>query len=113
VSTRLGAYGSRVDGVLAIASASPRLADRIDPALPCLWAEVVHAARHERARHLTDILVRRIPIFRDAADQGLRAAPEAAALAGNELGWDEPRRARELADYQEAVALSRRWRAEL
>jgi glycerol-3-phosphate dehydrogenase len=113
VTVRLGgAYGSRADGVLAIASASPRLGERIDPTLPFLWAEVVHAARHERARHLTDILVRRIPFLRDAADQGLGAAAEAAALAGGELGWDEARREREIASYQEAVALSRRWCSE-
>jgi len=113
VTARLAAYGARAGGVLSLLTEAPALGERIDPALPYLWAEVVHAARHERARALTDVLVRRIPLFRDAADQGLAAAAEAATLAGHELGWNDARRARELADYRDAVALSRRWQREL
>ncbi len=113
VAVRLGAYGSRAGRVLALCAESPALGDRIDPTLPYLWAEVVHALQHEQARDLTDLLVRRIPLFRDAADQGLGAAPRAAALAAGALGWDDARRAREIARYGDAVALSRRWRAEL
>ena len=114
VTTRLGdAYGQRADRVLAIAAESPRLDARIDPALPYLWAEIVHAARHERARDLTDLLIRRVPVFRDAADQGLGVAAEAARVAATELGWDDARRERELAGYRDAVAASRRWRQEI
>ncbi len=114
VGARLGgAYGARADDVLALAVETPALGERIDPALPYLWAEVVHAVRHEQARDLADVLVRRLPLFRDAADQGLAAAPRAGALAGGALGWDDARRAREIARYGEAVALSRRWRGEI
>jgi len=114
VTTRLaGAYGSRADRVLAITAESPQLDERIDPALPYLWAEIVHAARHERARDLTDLLVRRVPLFRDAADQGLAAAPQAATVAARELGWDAARREKELAGYRDAVAVSRRWQQEI
>jgi glycerol-3-phosphate dehydrogenase len=113
VTVRLGAYGARAGEVLAVISETPPLGERIEPALPYLWAEVVHAARRERARALTDVLVRRIPLFRDAADQGLSAADRAATLAGRELGWDAARRDRELADYRDTVALSRRWQREL
>jgi glycerol-3-phosphate dehydrogenase len=113
VTVRLGAYGARAGALLALCAESPALGARIDPALPYLWAEVVHAAGHERARALTDVLVRRIPLFRDAADQGLSAAPQAATLAGHELGWNDARRDRELADYREAVAISRRWQREI
>jgi glycerol-3-phosphate dehydrogenase len=109
----LGVYGGRAISLLAAAAESPDLEERIDPGLPYLWAEVVHAARHERARTLADILVRRIPLFRDAADQGLAAAPRATALAAGELGWDEARCAGELAAYRAAVTLSRRWQSEL
>ena len=73
----------------------------------------MHAARHERARALTDLLVRRVPIFRDAADQGLGVALQAATVAAGELGWDEVRRERELASYRDAVAVSRLWRQEI
>ena len=114
VSARLGgAYGSRVGRLLALIAEAPPLGERIVPALPYLWAEVVHAVRHEHARELDDILVRRIPLFRDALDQGLAAAPQAAALAGRELGWDDAHRTRESDRYRDVVAVSRRWRAEL
>ena len=109
----LRTYGTRAPEVLALAAASPALFERIDPALPYVSAEIVYAARHERARALTDVLVRRIPLFRDASDQGLSAAAQAATLAGRELGWDEARRESELAAYRDAVALSRRWQREL
>jgi glycerol-3-phosphate dehydrogenase len=84
----------------------------MDPALPYLWAEVLHAARFEHARRLTDVLIRRVPLFRDAIDQGLAAADRAARLVGAELGWSAQRRDAELAGYREAVAVSRRWREE-
>jgi len=111
VTARLaGAYGSRVDRVVQLAAESPPLDARIDPTLPYLWAEIVHAAPHERARALTDLLVRRVPLFRDAADQGLGVAAQAATLAARELGWGDARREREIAGYRDAVAVSRRWR---
>jgi glycerol-3-phosphate dehydrogenase len=85
------------------------LAARIDPSLPYRWADLVHAARAEQARRLTDLLIRRVPIFRDAADQGLAAAGPAARLAAAELGWSPARTEEELALYRQAVAVSRRW----
>jgi len=113
IVAHLGVYGARAMTLLSVAAESPDLEARIDPGLPYLWAEVVHAARHERAHALTDILTRRVPLFRDATDQGLGAAPQAAALAARELGWTDARVAEELAAYQAAVALSRRWQSEL
>jgi glycerol-3-phosphate dehydrogenase len=111
VRARLACYGARAPAVLALAQ-DPGLGRRIDPALPYLWAEVVHAARFEQARRLTDVLVRRVPLHRDATDQGLAAAARAARLVGDELGWSEPRRDAELALYRDGVATSRRWRDE-
>jgi glycerol-3-phosphate dehydrogenase len=108
-----GAYGSRAARVLALLSQSPELTRRIDPELPYLWAEVVHAAREEHARDLSDVLARRIPLFRDARDQGLGAAEQAAVLVGEVLAWPAERRRRAVADYHAAVAVSRRWRAEI
>jgi glycerol-3-phosphate dehydrogenase len=113
VSERLrNAYGSRVGPVLAILGEEPASRGRLDPKLPYLWAEVVHAARHEQARTLTDVLTRRIPLFRDAGDQGLGVATRAAELVGRELGWDDRRRAREVDAYRASVEVSRRWRGE-
>jgi glycerol-3-phosphate dehydrogenase len=104
------AYGSRVLDVLALRATAPALASRIDPELPYLWAEVVHAIQHEHAREVADVLMRRVPLFRQARDQGLGAAPLVAASLGEILGWSSARRQASLEDYEAAVARSRAWR---
>jgi len=101
---------TRGDGSDPRAAAGLDLAARIDPELPYLWGEIVWAARHERVGELDDVLARRMAIFRDSRDQGLAAAPDAATLIGEVLGWSDARRARSLAAYQAKVALSRAWR---
>jgi glycerol-3-phosphate dehydrogenase len=85
------------------------LAARIDGDLPYLWGEVLHAARHELATEVEDVLRRRIPIFRDARDQGLAAAPGVAAILGLVLGWSAERRAQSVRGYADVVASSRAW----
>jgi glycerol-3-phosphate dehydrogenase len=107
------AYGARAADLLAMMAPSNHLAARIDPELPYVWGEVVFAARHEHARSLVDALVRRVPLFRDARDQGLAAAGDAAALLADELGWTPAERARAVDDYRTTVDRSRLWRAEL
>jgi glycerol-3-phosphate dehydrogenase len=106
------AYGARAAHVVALMADAPELGRRIDPELPYLWAEVPHAARHEHALDLCDALIRRVPVFRDARDQGLAAAPRAASLMAGVLGWSEIERQRALERYAAEVAVSRRWRAE-
>ena len=107
------AYGSRAPAVTAIAAEAPELAARIDAALPYVWAEVVYAARAEGAREVADVFCRRIPVFRDAADQGLAAAPRAAALFGRELGWSPAHLTTSVDAYRTEVERSRRWRGEI
>jgi glycerol-3-phosphate dehydrogenase len=108
-----GAYGARAGQLLALVSESPGLAARLDPELGFIWAEVVHAVRREQARDLADVFARRVPIFRDARNQGLTIAAQAAALIGPELGWDAPRQAREIEKYRATVEHSRRWQREI
>jgi glycerol-3-phosphate dehydrogenase len=105
-----GTYGSRVLDLLALRATAPALASRIDPELPYIWAEVVHAIQREHAREVADVLMRRVPLFRQARDQGLGAAPLVAASLGEILGWSSSRRAASLEAYQNAVARSRAWR---
>jgi glycerol-3-phosphate dehydrogenase len=114
VTERLAAaYGGRAELVSRLAATSPDLARRIDPELPYVWAEVVHAVRAEHARDISDVLRRRVPLYRDARDQGLEAADGVATILAAELAWPPARRARALFDYRGAVARSRRWRDEL
>jgi len=113
VSARLTtAYGSRAGEVIALAASSRELAARIDPELPYLWAEAVHAVRTEHARTIADVLRRRVPLFRDGRDQGLAAAERVAAILAAELAWTQAGRERALLDYRATVERSRRWRDE-
>ena len=105
-------YGSRVLDVLALRATAPALASRIDPELPYLWAEVVHAIQHEHAREVADVLMRRVPLFRQARDQGLGVAPLVAASLGEILGWSSARRQSSLEAYASAVARSRAWKTD-
>jgi glycerol-3-phosphate dehydrogenase len=106
----LRAYGVRTSQVLALVRGAPALGQRLVPDLPVLRAEVLFAARRDHACEVEDVLRRRLPVFREAGDQGLAVAPAVADLLAEELGWSAPRRERSLADYRRAVALSRRWR---
>jgi glycerol-3-phosphate dehydrogenase len=62
-----------------------------------LRAEIVHAARHEMAMSLVDVWCRRLPVFFLLPDQALPQAEDASRLLARELGWDEARRASEIA----------------
>jgi glycerol-3-phosphate dehydrogenase len=105
-----GTYGSRILDVLALRATAPALSTRIDPELPYIWAEVVHSIQHEHAREVADVLMRRVPLFRQARDQGLGAAPLVAASLGEILGWSSARRQASLEAYEATVAASRAWR---
>jgi glycerol-3-phosphate dehydrogenase len=90
-------YGHAARRVLAIAREDPKLARPIVPGRPDLLAEAVLAARHEQARSVADVLLRRTRLGLLAAPQ-LRTAkavrPVADAL-GAELGWGRRQRSRE------------------
>jgi glycerol-3-phosphate dehydrogenase len=82
-------YGHAARNVLALAREDPKLAAPIVPGCPDLLAEAVVAARHEQARSVADVILRRTrlglvaaPWLRDA--DSVRAV---AAAMGAELGW--------------------------
>ena len=94
--------------MLAIARERGELAQPIVAGLPDLLAEVVYAARHEQARTLGDVLLRRTRLGllagRDILAGGEPAGRVAAALAP-ELGWDEAAVAEQIAVWEaEATA---------
>jgi glycerol-3-phosphate dehydrogenase len=104
-----GRYGYAAGDVLSVAAERPELAERIAPDLPDLLAEAPFSARHEQARTVGDVLLRRTRLgllsgrwlSRPGCDAPLRVAR---ALAG-ELGWDEARMESEVARFhQEAAA---------
>ncbi len=86
-------YGHASRQVLAVAAERPELAAPIVEGRPDLLAEVVIAARHEQARSLSDVLLRRTRLALVAAPQlrGAGSVRAAAAALGAELGWDAAR----------------------
>ncbi|MDO7867603.1 glycerol-3-phosphate dehydrogenase/oxidase [Nocardioides jiangxiensis] len=103
----LGRYGGRIDDVLDLVADRPELSAPLAGAEDYLAAEVVHAVTHEGARHLDDVLVRRTRISIETFDRGVGAAPEAARLIGELLGWTEERLAAEVDHYRRRVAAER------
>jgi glycerol-3-phosphate dehydrogenase len=104
VERLLGRYGSCIDDLLALIARRPELAQPVGGPGGYLAAEIVYACTHEGAVRLDDVLARRTRIAIETRDRGLAAAPQVAALMAAELGWDDERASREVAQYARAVA---------
>ncbi len=101
-------YGHAAEQVLETAAQRADLAEPIIPGLPDLLAEATFSARHEQARSIGDVLLRRTRLGLIAGREV--CAPESAvplrvarALA-TELGWDEQRIRTELTLFAEEAA---------
>jgi len=100
----LNRYGVLTDELLDLVRERPELAQPLPGADDYLAAEVVYAASHEGAIHLDDVLARRTRISIEAWDRGVSAAPVAAALMAEALGWDAARTQKEIDYYLKRVA---------
>jgi glycerol-3-phosphate dehydrogenase len=95
-------YGHAAHEVLALAAERGELAQPIVPGLPDLLAEVAQAARHEQARSIGDVLLRRTRLGLLAAreltgdGQGAVAVQRVADVLAGELGWDAARTRQEI-----------------
>jgi glycerol-3-phosphate dehydrogenase len=103
----LNRYGTLAEDVLELISDDPSLADPLPGADDYVGAEVVYAAANEGALHLEDVLARRTRISIEAWDRGVSAAPVAARLMADVLGWDKDREEREVQTYLKRVAAER------
>jgi glycerol-3-phosphate dehydrogenase len=101
-------HGSLAPQVLRLAAERPHLGLPLPGTEDYLRAEVVHAAAAEGALHLDDLLTRRLRVSIETFDRGTRGAMDAAALAGEVLGWDGARRAAEVEAYLHRVDAERR-----
>jgi glycerol-3-phosphate dehydrogenase len=99
-------YGHAAQRVLALARQRPELAAPIVPGRPDLLAEVTLAARHEQARSLADVLLRRtrLGILAAPALRDPEARRPIAAALGAELGWSEARVTAEIAAWDDVAA---------
>ncbi|WP_411698997.1 glycerol-3-phosphate dehydrogenase/oxidase [Conyzicola sp.] len=103
----LNRYGVLTDELLDLIRERPELLEPLPGADDYIAAEVVYAATHEGALHLEDVLARRTRISIEAWDRGVSAAPVAAALMGDALGWDQARIDNEVANYLKRVSAER------
>lgn len=92
-------YGSLANELLDLVRENPKLAEPLPGADDYLGVEVVYAASHEGALHLDDVLARRTRISIEAWDRGVSAAPVAAALMAEVLGWSKERTQTEVERY--------------
>jgi glycerol-3-phosphate dehydrogenase len=104
-----GRYGYAAHHVLATAAERGELAQPILPGMPDLLAEAAFSARHEQARSVSDVLLRRTRLGLTAARRlcapGEQAPERVARALGAELGWDDARCAREAERFRaDAVA---------
>ena len=100
-------HGSHLEQVLDALAGAPGLARRLHPDEDYLAVEVVHAVLHEGARHLDDVLLRRLRLGTETADRGLNVAEETAGLMAPLLGWDEAASHAEVAAYRRLIESDR------
>ena len=111
VDRLLQRHGDDIDAVLELVAQRPELGEPLAGS-DYLQAEVVHAARHEAALHLDDVLTRRTRLSIETADRALAAAVPASELMGDELGWSSSKRSHEVETYRVRVAAERSSQAE-
>jgi glycerol-3-phosphate dehydrogenase len=105
-------YGDRIHELIALVQARPELSEPVQGGNGHLGAEVVYACTHEGALRLEDVLERRTRLAITAADRGLAAAAETAALMAGELGWDAARVKCEVRSWHQRVGAERAAEAE-
>ena len=96
VNTCQRRYGARITRLFEILADAPGLSARIVPDAPFCLAEIVHAARHEMARGLEDVLRRRMPLVL-VSKLSQETLTLAAGLMGPALGWSDQRKQDEVA----------------
>ncbi|WAC66622.1 glycerol-3-phosphate dehydrogenase/oxidase [Agrococcus sp. SL85] len=100
----LNRYGTLTDELLDIIRQHPELSEPLPGADDYIGAEVRYACTHEGALHLDDVLARRTRISIESWDRGVAAAPVAARIMADALGWDDERVEREINTYNKRVA---------
>ena len=101
-------YGTRSSQLVALADSDPQLRQPLCAHHHGIAAEVVHAVVREWAVTLGDVLLRRTALGLRAC-QGLDCLDAVARHMGAALGWDDARRAKEVAAYRAEIAPMRRF----
>ena len=98
------AHGAEWSRVWALAAADATLRARVSPERPYVLAELRYAIDREMARTLGDLLIRRVPLAFETADNGREAARHVGPVVAEWLGWNAERLDLALVAYDREVA---------
>ena len=101
-------YGTLATAVLGLIDSDPALGRPLAGAPEYLAAEVVYAVTAEGARHLDDVLYRRLRVAIETTHRGVDSAAHAASLMASALGWSDAERDAEVTAYLARVEGERR-----
>ncbi len=104
----LGRYGSLTGELLEMIAADPTLGKPLAGAEDYLRVEAVYAVTHEGARHLEDVMTRRMHISIETWDRGVSAAQEVATLMAGPMKWRSRQVSRELDSYRARIEAERK-----
>jgi len=104
VTHLLDRYGSLISEILEIIAEDSAMAERLIPDLPYIKAEILHAASHEGALSVEDVLLRRTRISFEASDSGLSAADTVAEIIGETLGWKAADRKESVQSFAKVIS---------
>jgi len=104
VTHLLDRYGSLISEILEIIAEDSSMAERLIPDLPYIKAEILHAASHEGALSVEDVLLRRTRISFEASDSGLSAADTVAEIIGETLGWKAADRKESVQSFAKVIS---------
>jgi len=96
-------YGRRCCQVMELENEHPHLRGLLAPGYLDRPSQVVYAVRHEGARTLSDVILRRLKMGL-SPDRGAAGASAVAAVMAAELGWEETRRREALEMFHGQVA---------
>jgi glycerol-3-phosphate dehydrogenase len=94
------AYGAAWHGVWSLTQADPGLGAYVEPGLPYVFSELLHAITHEQAATLGDLLIRRTPIAFETRDHGRATALRIAPVIARWLRWSAAEQMDAVADYE-------------
>lgn len=95
-------YGTHYQEVLESAGLHPGVFEKVCPHGVDIKAQIIYAVRHEWAKTLTDVLLRRTPIGMNTC-LGMDACEITADTMASELGWNEETKCKEIAEYRSFV----------
>ena len=92
-------YGRQLDDLIALADRDPNWLEPLHPDVPAVRGEALLAVQGEMASTLIDFMDRRAALLIFSPEQGAAAAPAAADVLADALGWSAERREREVESY--------------